>query len=124
MRNIKAEDIMITDVATINADESVALAKLKMVRMGIGGLPVMKGKKIVGMITHRDTILAGNKVSGLKIRDIMTPKVCTISRKTSLREIAVIMKETGYQRLPVVENKKLVGIVTQSCIINALAERL
>ncbi len=124
MRNIKAEDIMITDVATINADESVALAKLKMVRMGIGGLPVMKGKKIVGMITHRDTILAGNKASGLKIRDIMTPKVCTISRKTSLREIAVIMKETGYQRLPVLENKKLVGIVTQSCIINALAERL
>lgn len=124
MRDIKAEDIMIPDVATINADESVALAKLKMVRVGIGGLPVMKGRKIVGMITHRDTILAGNKANGLRVRDIMTPKVRTISRKTSLKEIAAIMKETGYQRLPVVENKKLVGIVTQSCIINAVAERL
>ncbi|MFH1774342.1 MAG: CBS domain-containing protein [Methanobacteriota archaeon] len=124
MRDIKAEDIMIPDVATINADESVALAKLKMVRMGIGGLPVMKGRKIVGMTTHRDAILAGNKANGLRVRDIMTPKVRTISRKTSLKEITAIMKETGYQRLPVVENKKLVGIVTQSCIINAVAERL
>jgi CBS domain-containing protein len=34
------------------------------------------------------------------------------------------MRETGYQRLPVVEGKRLVGIVTQSCIINALAEHL
>lgn len=121
--NVKAEDIMITDVVTIEADDSVALARLKMSRMGIGGLPVIEGKKIVGMITHRDTILVGDKASGLKVRDIMTPKVRTISRKTSLKEIAAIMKETGYQRLPVVENKKLVGIVTQSCIIKALAEK-
>ena len=124
MENIKAEDIMIIDVATIDADESVVLARLRMVRLGIGGLPVMRGEKIVGMITHRDTILAGDEASSLKVRDIMTPKVHTITKKTSLKEIAAIMKETGYQRLPVVENKKLVGIVTQSCIINALAERL
>lgn len=122
--NVRAEDIMITDVVTIEADDSVALARLKMGRMGIGGLPVIEGKKIVGMITHRDTILAGDMASGLKVRDIMTPKVRTISRKTSLKEIAAVMKETGYQRLPVVENKKLVGIVTQSCMINAIAERL
>lgn len=122
MRGIKARDIMIKDVVTAGPGDVLAVARLKMMRLGVGGLPVIEGNKLVGIITHRDTVLAGEKAMNLRVKDIMTSDVLTIEEETSLREIVLIMKNTGYQRLPVVENGKLVGLVTQSCIISALAD--
>lgn len=124
MRELTARDLMIRNAVFTNPEELLALAKLKMMRLGIGGLPVIEKGKLVGMITHRDTILAGEKAMSLKVRDIMTTDVLAIKEDTSLKEVVRLMKETGYQRLPVVRRGRLVGIVTQSCIINALAEEL
>lgn len=124
MREIRAKDLMIRDAVTADPAEVLALAKLRMTRLGIGGLPVVEKGKLVGMITHRDTILAGERAMNLRVKDIMTSKVLAISEDTPLRDVVAIMKETGYQRLPVIREGKLVGIVTQSCIINALAEEL
>jgi CBS domain-containing protein len=122
--DLRAEDIMIKDVVTIGPKEIIASAKLRMTRQGIGGLPVVENGEVKGMITHRDIILSGEEVMKLKVEDIMTKEVVVVDRETSLKEIVNLMRETGYQRLPVVEGKRLVGIVTQSCIINALAEHL
>ncbi|MDP6459457.1 MAG: CBS domain-containing protein [Candidatus Hydrothermarchaeota archaeon] len=124
MREIRVKDLIIRDVVTASPEEILALAKLKMMRLGIGGLPVVENRNLVGMITHRDTILAGERAMNLRVQDIMTSKVRAIREDTTLREVVTIMKETGYQRLPVVSRGELVGIVTQSCIINALAEEL
>jgi CBS domain-containing protein len=52
----------------------------------------------------------------------MTRNVLTIKKGTDFYEIASLMKKTGYQRLPVTEGKKLIGLVTQSCVINALVK--
>jgi len=124
MREIRARDLMIRDAVTAGPEEILALAKLRMTRLGIGGLPVVENKKLVGMITHRDTILAGERAMNLRVKDIMTSNVLVIREDTPLIEVVTIMKETGYQRLPVVGDGKLMGIVTQSCVINALAEEL
>jgi CBS domain-containing protein len=124
MRSLKAGDIMLKNVVTANPEDVLAVARLKMMRLGIGGLPVVEGGKLVGIITHRDTILVGEKAMNLRVKDIMTTDVLTIGKETSLREIVLLMTKTGYQRLPVVEGGKLVGLVTQSCIIKALAESL
>lgn len=122
--DLKAQDIMLTDVMMANTDEIVASAKLRMMRHGIGGLPVVEDDRLVGIITHRDIILAGEEVVGLKVGAIMSKKVLSIKENTSFKEITRIMRETGYQRLPVVKGDKIKGIVTQSCIINAIAEHL
>lgn len=120
--DLTADDIMIKDPVTASPTELVASGKIKMMRQGIGGLPVVDSEGMVGIITHRDTILAGKRAMKIEIRDIMTRDILAIRRDTGFYEIVSIMKKTGYQRLPVLEGKKLVGLVTQSCVINALAK--
>ncbi|MEE8167717.1 MAG: CBS domain-containing protein [Candidatus Hydrothermarchaeales archaeon] len=124
LREIKASDIMLKDVITIGPDEHLPIAKLKTLRRGVGGLPVVENGSLLGMITHRDIILLGNKIASLIVRDIMSRNVLSVEEDTSITEIVRLMKETGYQRLPVVRGKKLIGLITQSSIINALAEEL
>jgi CBS domain-containing protein len=120
--DLTAVDIMIKDPVTASPSEIIASAKLKMERQGLGGLPVVEHRKLAGIITHRDTILTGRRSMKIKIKDVMTRDVLTIKKNTDFYEIARLMKKTGYQRLPVVEGKTLVGLVTQSCIINALVK--
>ncbi|MFQ6135859.1 MAG: CBS domain-containing protein [Candidatus Hydrothermarchaeales archaeon] len=124
MRDLKAEDIMIRNIMTADSEEIVASAKLRMVRHGIGGLPVTQNGTLVGIITHRDIILAGDEVVGLKVKDIMSKDVISVSKDTSLKEITKLMRKTGYQRIPVVDGGKILGIITQSSVINSIAERL
>jgi CBS domain-containing protein len=120
--DLTADDIMIKDPVTATPSDHIVSAKLKMERQGIGGLPVVKNKELVGIITHRDTILIGKRAMKIRIEEIMTKDVLTIKKDTGFYEIASLMKQTGYQRLPVVDGKKLVGLVTQSCVINALTK--
>ncbi len=124
LHDLKASDIMLARVITIHAEESVAVARLIMERRGVGALPVLSNGKLAGMLTHRDAILLGRAAKNLKVSEVMARELVVIKKSTPLKEIAQIMKATGLQRLPVVERGRLVGLVTQSCVINALAERI
>jgi CBS domain-containing protein len=121
MKNLKAKDIMIEDIHVALPEDLVAAAKLKMVRCNVGGLPVVDDKKLVGIITHRDILLAGGEALGLKVDDLMSKDPMAVNKNTPLMEITKIMAYKGYQRIPVVENNNLIGLVTQSSLIRALA---
>ncbi|MCW3975426.1 MAG: CBS domain-containing protein [Candidatus Bathyarchaeota archaeon] len=127
MDDFLARDIMIKDVLTIKVGSKVALARLKMMRHGIGGLPVVdKDDILVGMITLRDVDLAGSEVSNLCIDDLMTRNLIKGREDTTLKEIVEAMIKTGIQRIPIVDSKgKLIGLVTQTSVIKgALAYNL
>ncbi len=122
---LTAEKVMIKEPFTILPEETVARAMLTMTVHGIGGLPVVSDEgELLGMITHRDLILAGRDAEHLKVRDIMSTRVISVTPETPVKRIAEIMSSTGLQRLPVVRGDKLVGLVTQSCLIRILAEIL
>ena len=121
IKKLKAEDIMIEEVHVTSPKDLVAAAKLKMMRCNVGGLPVVDDKRIVGIITHRDVLLAGGEALGLKVNDLMTKELYVANRDTPILEITQVMADKGYQRIPVVENGNLVGLITQSSLIRALA---
>ncbi len=114
-----AKDIMIKKVHVIKVGSKVALARLKMMRHGVGGLPVIdKNNVVIGMITQRDIALAGSDVSHLQVEDLMTADLIKGNEKTTLKEIVEAMIKTGIQRIPIVDKKgRLVGLVTQTSVI-------
>ncbi len=114
-------DIMIEDVYITSPSDLVAAAKLKMMRCNVGGLPVVDEERLVGIITHRDILLAGGEALGLKVEDLMSKDLMVAEINTPIMEITKIMADKGYQRIPVVENGNLVGLITQSSLIRALA---
>jgi CBS domain-containing protein len=121
IKKLNAKDIMISDVHVTSPNDLVAAAKLKMMRCNVGGLPVVDDKKLVGIITHRDVLLAGGEALGLKVNDLMTKDLYVANKNTPILDITKTMADKGYQRIPVVENGNLIGLITQSSLIRALA---
>ena len=119
MSDFLAKDIMIKNVYVIKVGSKVALARLKMMRHGVGGLPVVdKDDVVVGMITQRDIALAGSDVSHLQVEDLMTVNLIKGNANTTLKEIVETMIKTGIQRIPIVDKKgRLLGLVTQTSVI-------
>lgn len=113
---------MIVDIHVTSRNDLVAAAKLKMMRCNVGGLPVVDEGQLVGMITHRDILLVGGEALILKVDDLMSKDLKTAKGKTPIIDITKIMADTGYQRIPVVDDDgDLVGLITQSSLIRALA---
>ncbi len=123
MSKITASDIMLpaSKVYITDPDKTVGYAKLKMVRNNIGALLVLKDDKLMGIITHRDANFLGDNAVELSVRDIMSKDLESVLSESSIREVINIMLEKGYQRVPVLENGKLVGLITQGSVIRALS---
>jgi len=120
--NLVAEEIMIEEVHVTSRTDVIAAAKLKMMRCNVGGLPVVDEGKLVGMITHRDILLAGGEALILKVDDLMSKDLMVADMKTPIMEITKIMADKGYQRIPVIDDHgNLMGLITQSSLIRALA---
>jgi len=97
--------------------------------------PVIKNGKLVGIVTENDLIHASPSslttlsvwemhylISKIKIKDIMTKKVLTISRDTPIEEAARIMADKSLGGLPVVDNKRVVGMITETDLFKVFLE--
>ena len=121
IKKLLAKDIMIEEIFVTSRSDFVAAAKLKMMRCNVGGLPVVDEGKLVGMITHRDVLLAGGEALVLKVEDLMSKDLMVAEKDTPIVEVTKIMADKGYQRIPVVDDGNLIGLITQSSLIRALA---
>ena len=120
MESVKVKDVMIRRIYTIRPEKRIALARLRMLRHGIGALPVVDDdNNLLGIITLRDIDLAGERTYELNVEDLMTTDLVTGSEDTPLIEIAEIMIQTSIQRIPIIEKGKLIGLITQTNVIKA-----
>jgi len=109
---------------TIGPDALVFDALREMFDAKIGALPVMEGDKLVGIFSERDyarkIILEGKSSKGTKVRDVMTPEVCCVSPEQSVRECMALMNRNRFRHLPIVEDGKVVGIVSIGDVVRAI----
>lgn len=106
----------IKDVVTISPDAPVYDAIKLMADYGIGALVVMEDERVVGMVTERDyarkVVLMNRSSSTTMVREIMSEDVLFVRPTDSNESCMAIMTENRLRHLPVIENDKLVGIIS------------
>ncbi len=123
MENIVVSDIMTQEVITIKPELNLLECARKMVRKRVDSLLIADKKKLVGFINQKDILWALIKKSKkdlveIKAIDISPKKIATIKPSSKIQEALVKMKKLKFNRLPVIYNKELVGIVTIRDILN------
>jgi CBS domain-containing membrane protein len=127
---VKVKEIMVKEVATLDVNDELSLAN-DIMRLGrIRHLPVVDGTKLVGIISERDLFRSslaqalgyGTKASrdlmkNLRIKDVMVPTVITVFPEMELCDAVQIMVEKKIGCLPVVEEDRLVGLITETDIM-------
>ncbi len=110
----------------VKADETVLKALRVMAGAKIGSVLVLEEGKIVGIFTERDYAqkgeLEGRTAKGTNVRDVMTEEMYTVTTDTSTDECMALMMQLHIRHLPVVENGKLLGIVSIRDVIAAELE--
>jgi CBS domain-containing protein len=118
-KNIFIEDIMVRDVASAtlpgSRDEVLKVLKNK----HISGVPVIKESKVVGIVT-RTNLLQNPEEEQLAL--LMTRNPMTISSGSSIQAAAHLLLEHLIRRLPVVDEEKLVGLVTVADVVATIAD--
>ncbi len=118
---LTAENIMSSPVKTVPLDKTIDEAGKILLRYGHTGLPVVDGEKIVGIVSRRDIDKAKHHGLGhAPVKGFMSGRVISISRQTALPEIQHLMIDHNIGRLPVVDDDKIVGIVSRTDVLRTL----
>ncbi|SMB79086.1 CBS domain-containing protein [Desulfonispora thiosulfatigenes DSM 11270] len=148
---MKVKDIMQTNVITINTETQIKEIAKTLVENNISGVFVVDSSNIlVGVVSEGDLLhketnprapgafgLLGaiiyysgvkqyesdlKKLIALKASEIMTPKIIEISQDAEIEEAASLMINKKIKRLPVMENGKIIGVVTRRDVIKTLMQ--
>ncbi len=123
MKNIVVADIMTREPVTISPSSNLLDCARKMVKKKVGSLLIVDGKKLAGFISRQDILWALIKkskkdLSSIKAIDISPKKIATIKPSDTINEVLKKMKKLKFDRFPVVQEKKLVGMITVRDILN------
>ncbi|HPR98575.1 MAG TPA: CBS domain-containing protein [Methanomassiliicoccales archaeon] len=115
----KVGDLMRKKFETVDPETALSDVVAKMKSSDLHEIPVVDGKKLVGVISYGAVIRKKNLVIGTKAKTMVetTPE---INIDTPLTEVAEHFLSTGYRQLPVTKGKALLGIVTRANVISVL----
>lgn len=149
-RSVPVRDVMTTDVLAVSPDDPVRQAMMALVERGVDAAPVVDGRRVVGLLSSGDLIVAEGRVHvptvisilgasfelpgerrkfeedlrravGGRVADVMTSDPHTVGPDASLEEAATLMHVHDVSRLPVVdEDGDLVGILARGDIIRVM----
>lgn len=131
---MNVRDLMTPSPITVTPETSVTDARAVMARSHIRHLLVTEGDKLVGIVTDRDIRLnlpspatslsiweLNYLLARLKVAEVMTTAVITVEPGRGAREAAHIMLDHKIGALPVVDGRRLVGILTETDLVRAFA---
>ena len=127
MLDKKVKEIITTEVITTTCDVDVVCAFEKLMKNKISSLPVVEDEKLVGIITATDVghnLILDKYELGTTVKEIMVKPVVTVSPEDDIETAINIMKDCSangiLNQLPVVEDGKLVGIISDGDIIQEI----
>lgn len=123
--NEPVKEIMTRDPISIGPKYSIRESVDVMTENGIGSLPIVdKEEKVVGIVTERDFALAlAGSLTSETVGDIMIKDVITTTPGTPIESCSKIMVRNNLRRIPVVEEGKLIGIVTSTDILRFFGDK-
>lgn len=130
-------EIMTTDVITLNYKDGLETAEMLFKTNKIRHIPVIKGDAIIGMLSYTDLLRISFAdavyddeetidtivYNMFTIEQVMVKKLVSVSSTSTIREVAGILSKKEFHALPVIDNEKLVGIVTTTDLLNYLLEQ-
>ncbi|AMV10332.1 CBS domain-containing protein [Geobacillus sp. G4] len=108
-------DVMSTDVQYCTPLDNLYEAAVKMRDFNVGAIPIVDDGRLVGMITDRDIVVRGmaeKRPGSTAVTEVMSRDLVTLSPDDSVQKAADMMARHQIRRLPVVENGRLVGIIS------------
>src|SRR5215471_11520300 len=111
----RVRDVMSTRLYSVGPSDTVGEAVAVMAQHRIGSVLVMEGERLLGIFTERDTVRAlslSHDAPRHQIVSWMTPDPRTIGPDTDSDEALRLMLDRGFRHLPVVEEGKVVGMVS------------
>jgi len=144
---MKAADVMVRNVITIGPNATIGEVADLLVTHRVSALPVVDANdKVIGVVSEGDLLRRAEAGTDLrrshwlewmmpgqtlaaefvkshsrKVADVMTRKVISVASDAPLNEVATTLERNGIKRVPVIDNGKLVGIVSRSNLVQALA---
>lgn len=119
---IPVRDIMTRPVITAGDKIDIHSAAKIMSTANVGSLVIVSGVKPIGILTERDLVkkIVAQAIDPrtVKVGEIMSAPLATISSEASLRDAAAIMIKSGVKRLAVISNERLVGIITDTDLVS------
>jgi acetoin utilization protein AcuB len=116
---------MTEEPVTIEPDEWLSHAAHKMQAGGFRRLPVVSGGKLIGIVTDRDARQHHGHLEHTKIKEAMAKgPLIVATREMTLEEAATIMLEQQIGGLPVVDDGRLIGIITASDVMQAFLDMM
>jgi len=121
--SLKIEDIMVEDVVSVSEKATVREAAELMSKHEIGCLVVVRKGKPVGIVTETDmvkrVILQPVDPGEIKVGEIMSEPLVVSNPQMDVDEASRIMRRRKIKKLPVIENGRLVGLVTNTDIVRS-----
>ena len=128
LRSLKIKDFMSRDVLTLHPDIRVLDAVQLLIKKGYSGAPVLdKHGRLIGFFSERDYLREAVQAyyhgePGGLVKDHMSTKPEHIEADQSILTVAELFVSSRFQRYPVLDNGRLVGIVSRYDIMQALAK--
>jgi CBS domain-containing protein len=113
--SMNVADVMTTNVDSCSPESTCKEVAMKMKELDVGAVPICDNEKLVGIVTDRDIVIKGfvnNLSSDSMISELVTDNVVRGSKEMSVEEAVRLMSQHQIRRLPIVEDDKLVGIVS------------
>jgi CBS domain-containing protein len=120
-------DVMTSNPATVSEKDTIREAARIMASEDTGVVPVVDGKRVIGMVTDRDIVVRfvaeGKDPSNARVNECMTKSVRSVKEDTPVADVLSLMSSAQIRRVPVVNDREeLVGIVSLGDISTATSQ--